>query len=138
MGPDPRIVETMPNRRLVRFAVVGSAGFLVDASVLSILIQLADMDLYSSRTISFLLAVSLTWYLNRTWTFGTTKNKRQGKEYIRYTLVQVAGALINLGVYVYCIETVEQMARYPVIPLAIGALTALVFNYFFSKKLVFI
>ena len=122
----------MSNKRLVRFAVVGGAGFLMDASVLSILVQFADMGLYSSRTVSFLLAVSLTWYLNRTWTFGTTKNKRHGKEYVRYFLVQVAGALFNLGVYVYCIETFEQLARYPVIPLAMGALIAMIFNYFLS------
>lgn len=130
--------ESMPNKRLIRFAVVGGAGFLVDASVLSFLVQLAEMGLYLSRAVSFLLAVSLTWYLNRTWTFGTTNNKRKRKEYVRYTLLQIVGALINLGVYVYFIETVEKMSQYPVIPLAIGASVALVFNYFFSRKLVFI
>lgn len=132
------ISVSIQNIQLVRFAVVGGAGFIVDASVLTSLVKFTVMDLYSSRAISFILAVSVTWYLNRVWTFKTAKNKRQGAEYARHILVQVIGALINLSVYVYCIESVEQMARYPVFPLAIGALIALVFNYFFSRKLVFI
>ena len=123
--------------KLARFTVVGGLGFLVDASVLTALVRIAGMGLYSSRAVSFLAAVSVTWFMNRTWTFGTSGNKRRGKEYSGYILVQVIGALINLGVYVVCIESFEQLARYPVIPLAVGALLALIFNFYFSSRLVF-
>ena len=51
--------------------------------------------------------------------------------------VQVTGALINLSVYVLAIESFPQLARLPVIPLAIGAAVALLFNFSASRRLVF-
>jgi putative flippase GtrA len=132
------VSKVISNRRLARFMVVGGVGFVVDASVLTVLVSFGNMGLYSSRAVSFLLAVSVTWYMNRVWTFQTTDNKRHRQEYVRYILVQVVGALINLGIYVYCIETIPKMADYPVLPLMIGAVVALMFNYLFSRKLVFV
>ena len=119
--------------KLTRFAAVGGAGFVIDASALTALVKLADMGLYSSRSISFLLAVSFAWYLNRVWTFKSAQNDRRSKEYMRYVTVQVIGALINLGIYVTCIEIIDGMAQYPVIPLAIGAAGALAFNFICSR-----
>ena len=127
----------MISTKLARFSVVGGLGFLVDASVLTVLVKLAGFGLYSSRAVSFLLAVSVTWLANRFWTFGTAGHQRRGREYAGYIVVQVLGALINLGVYVYCIESFAWMGRYPVVPLAIGAALALVFNFYFSNRLVF-
>ncbi len=132
-----RAGASMKTPRLARFAVVGGAGFLVDASVLTMLVLFAGTGLYAGRAVSFLLAVSVTWWLNRRWTFQVSGNHPKGREYSGYFVVQVVGALINLGVYVLCLEMYEQLARYPVIPLAAGALLALLFNYYFSSRLVF-
>jgi putative flippase GtrA len=128
----------MPMRKLARFTVVGGLGFLVDATVLSVLVHAAGSGPYAARMFSFLSAVTVTWYLNRNWTFRTDGVADRHREYSRYIGVQVAGALINLGIYAILVQSFEWMARIPVMPLAIGAVIAMLFNYGLSRKLVFV
>ena len=120
---------------LVRFAAVGAIGFIVDAGLLTLLVSLGGWHHYSARAISFAVAVTITWLCNRSWVF--TKTDRAHREYLGYFSVQVAGALINLGTYVVVIETWPALSAVPVIPLAIGASLALIFNFLASRRFVF-
>jgi putative flippase GtrA len=122
-------------RRIVRFACVGSAGFAADALVLTALVNGLGWMHYSARAVSFAVAVTLTWYLNRRWVFTPTASRT--KEYGRYVATQIVGAAINLGVYVAAIERFEQLARVPAAALAIGSAAALAFNYLASSRFVF-
>jgi putative flippase GtrA len=123
--------------RLVSFAVVGGIGFLVDAAVLTLMVNGLGWGPYSARLLSFAVAVTVTWYLNRRWTFASHASVRKKAEYARYFTVQSAGALLNLGIYGLCLETYPLMAAYPVLALAIGSAVALFFNFFAAKYLVF-
>ena len=92
---------------------------------------------YGARAISFTTAVTVTWYLNRRWVFDRGAVPMSRREYSSYLLVQIIGALINLGIFVLVIELVPTLARIPVIPLAIGAGAALLFNFAASSRFVF-
>jgi len=118
-----------------RFCLFGAAGFAVDGGVLTALVNGMGWHHYPARAISFTLAVSLTWWLNRKWTFARTHDTRS--EYLRYFSIQGIGAAINLGTYVIVIESVPALARVPIVPLAIGAALALVFNFLASRRFVF-
>lgn len=118
-----------------RFCGFGAIGFVVDASVLTLLVNGFDWNHYTARVVSFALAVTVTWLLNRTWAFARTANARS--EYARYFVVQGIGAAINLGTYVAVIEIFPGLAKIPVVPLAVGAAPALVFNFLASRSLVF-
>jgi len=126
-----------PSRRFIAFACIGSVGFLVDASILTTLITGYGWGLYSSRLISFGTAVTVTWYLNRRWTFARQMSPDRKKEYSRYIAVQTIGALLNFGIYSICITVIAALAAWPVIPLAVGSAVALVFNYLAAKKYVY-
>lgn len=121
----------------LRFVVVGSLGFCVDAGILTLLVNALDYGLYAGRTISFAAAVTVTWLANRNWVFQSKCNLDRRKEYILYLAVQVIGALINLGVYVLVIESLPQLGRMPIIPLAIGSGVALLFNFSAASRFVF-
>jgi putative flippase GtrA len=121
--------------RLSRFVCVGGAGFIVDAVILTLLVNGFDWSQYSARVLSFGAAVSATWYANRRWVFKPTKSKRG--EYGRYVGFQLVGAAINLSAYVSIIEGFPALAKFPVVPLAIGAALALIFNYLASSRFVF-
>ena len=56
---------------LFRFGVVGSVGFLVDASVLQMLVSWFDGDLLISRIFSYLAAATVTWFLHHIYTSAT-------------------------------------------------------------------
>ena len=120
-----------------RFGAIGVVGFLVDASVLVYLVQMMGWGLYESRAISFGLAVTTTWYLNRRFTFAHRAGAKRGQEYGRYFLAQVVGALINLGVYVAIVEAIPAVAPYPVLPLAAGSGVAMVFNFLAARYFAF-
>jgi len=124
----------------IRFAVVGAIGFAVDAGVLTVLVSGQGVGVYAARAVSFGIAVCVTWLVNRQWTFAQRTADRRtsaSAEYARYLAVQVAGALANLGVFVVALAVQPGLIRYPVVPLAIGAVAGLVVNFVGSRAWVF-
>jgi putative flippase GtrA len=125
---------------LARFAIVGAIGFVIDAGILTALVSWFGFNVYASRAVSFATAVLATWALNRQWVFGSlraTRARAVGAEYVRYLLVQGAGALTNLAVFAAVLAWVPDWLRYPVIPLAIGAVAGLLVNFSGAKLWVF-
>ena len=127
----------MNSRKLPGFVVVGAIGFLIDAGILTLLMTAYEFDHYSARAISFTVAVTFTWYMNRRWVFEKSAASISGREYSSYLVVQVIGAVINLSVFVAIIEILPNLTRVPVIPLAVGAVAALLFNFGASSRFVF-
>ena len=124
-------------RRLPGFVLVGAIGFLIDAGILTALMTGLDFGHYGARAISFTIAVTATWYMNRRWVFERNAVRMSSREYTSYVAVQVIGALINLSVFAAVIELVPGLTKIPVIPLAVGAAVALMFNFSASSRFVF-
>jgi putative flippase GtrA len=121
--------------RLARFTAVGALGFLVDSGVLYAGLAVG-LNLYSGRLASFLAAASFTWYLNRRFTFQSTTN-RYVKEWSRYLLANTLGGVANLGVYALLVAKMAVVAAMPVLAVAAGSATGLIFNFALSQTLVF-
>lgn len=122
--------------RFCRFLGVGGVGFLVDATILTLLMRLG-WGLVVSRATSFSLAVTVTWTLNRLWTFRLGESKKFGSRYWQYVLGQIIGAIVNLAVFFLVIGAVPSLSNTPIVPLAGGAMIAILFNYGFSRFVVF-
>ena len=127
----------MNSRKLPGFVVVGAIGFLIDAGILTVLMTSFGLDHYSARAISFTVAVTVTWYMNRRWVFDKSAASMSGREYSSYLVVQIIGAAINLSVFIAVIEFVPLLTNIPVRPLTIGAIAALLFNFGASSRFVF-
>ena len=123
--------------QLPRFVVVGTVGFLIEAVLLHMLATGAGWSPYSARTVSFPLAVSATFILNRAWTFRGRARRAAFPAFGGYLTIQLIGAAINLLVYVLAIELFEGLRGLPVLALAFGAAAGLVFNFSASRALVF-
>ena len=122
---------------LARFAIVGAIGFSVDASVLHFLVAKAGWSPFAARALSFPPALTSTFLLNRAWTFKSLRIPAV-QAYGAYTLIQIAGALINLAVFALCVLLIPVLYQWPLIALAIGAGVSLLFNFFASRRLVFV
>ena len=119
------------NRRLFpRFVFVGTVGFLVDAVVLQTLFLLGYGP-FLSRAFSVVVAMTATWYLNRTVVFRTSTAK--GPEYLRHLAAQSVGMLVNLLVYGGLLLALPFLQAMPVVALIGGSLAAMVFNFFAAK-----
>jgi putative flippase GtrA len=115
--------------RVVRFLLAGSAGFSVDALLLSVLANALDWSPYTARAVSFPIAMAVTWYLNRTVTFRDRPSTRLGSELARYVAVQLGGAAVNYGVFSAVVTLSDQAARWPVLALVPAAAAAICFTY---------
>jgi len=123
--------------KIFLFLCVGTIGFIVDATILSILIFKFDWGRYISRVASFLVAVPCTWMLNRRLTFRETATDNRTREYSIYIVIQGTGALLNFAVYSACIYSSSMMFDFPVLALAIGSVTAMSFNFLAMQRFAF-
>src|SRR4051794_15511124 len=98
---------------VLRFALVGSIGFLVDAGIL-ILIVKSGVNVHPARMASFAVAVCVTYALNRRFTF---KSAAAGLGALKaYGAVQIAGNLINMGVFTLLLLAWPSLVAFPVLP----------------------
>ena len=126
--------------QFLRFVSVGAIGFVVDLAVTLVLAPMLGPDF--GRIAAILIAVAVTFVLNRQHTF------RSGKSAIfpqaaRYVLVSAAGAGVNFAAYHVTLVLVAGVQRGPpgnVIlsgAVAIGSIVALAVNFGGSRYFAF-
>lgn len=123
--------------RFMRFGLVGTLGFVVDAGVMQLLVSFAGAGPIEARAVSIPTAVFATWLLNRGFTFAKARSDPAWPSLLRYAAVSAAGALVNFVVYGVLVLASATLAAYPIIPLAVASIVALVFNYLGSKHFAF-
>ncbi len=119
------------------FAIVGGAGFAVEAILMTGLTQVAGWSVWYARIPSFATAVLVTWLLNRTLTFPGRGLQRRSTEALLYSAIQLCGAGINLAIFALCLIGWPQLERLPVVPLAVGAIGGLACNFAASNGLLY-
>lgn len=113
-----------------KFVFVGTVGFLVDAVFLQTLFLLGYGP-FVSRAFSVVIAMTATWYLNRTIVFQTSNAK--GPEYLRHLAAQSVGMLVNVGIYSGLLLAFTALQEIPIAALVAGSLAAMIFNFFSAK-----
>lgn len=130
-------IQTAILGQFLRFCVVGVVGFVADAGSLQLLVKWSDMGLYSGRIISYLIAASITWALNRRYTFQVKTNNTKGKEWSVYVVANGFGAMVNYGCYALTVSLFALTQEMPVIGVAIGSIAGLGFNFITNRYYVF-
>jgi len=125
------------SREVITFGVIGTIGFLVDGGLLTLLNSFLNFDLLTSRLCSFSVAVTVTWYLNRNYTFRDQTDEQALHEWTRYAVLNGLGALLNLAIFFWLIFEFSALTVVPLVPLAIAALVATAFNFLVSKYIAF-
>ena len=116
----------------LRFCVVGVVGFVVDASCTLVLTQVAALSPLPARIASFIVAATVTWGLNRRYTFRSTAGLGSWMPYVLLTSI---GALINISVYWTWLAWAGTGALSIVSGVAAGSVAALAFNFLASRKI---
>jgi putative flippase GtrA len=132
-----KLIKALP-QGFPAFVVVGGIGFIVDAGILAVLVHGYQWGDYTARLVSFAVAVTVTWALNRSYVFNRNRTLNRRSEYTRYLTVQIMGMAINFLVYSLCIASNELMDQWPVLALAVGSAVALLFNFTGARMFVFI
>jgi putative flippase GtrA len=122
---------------VLRFGVVGSVGFLVDAGVLYLLVSLGIGPL-AARCVSFPTALAATWLLNSRWTFAAYRDEAsRTRQAAGYVAVQLVGIAVNYAVYALSLNLTGRTSIGSVAALAIASAVGLLVNFTGSRMFVF-
>ncbi len=124
-------------QQFLRFGVVGTIGFLVDAAVLLGMLGLG-LGPYSGRLLSYLAAASTTFALNRAWTFrAAPRDSPIAAQWGRFVILNLVGFAANYGTYAALIASLPLVAQHPVLGVAAGSVAGMSINFGLSRRFVF-
>ena len=126
------------SRQFRRFALVGSAGFLVDVAVLYLALLLG-LGLYSARAVSFLSAATATWIGNRHFTFASADEPRHRLtgEWLRYLAAMGAGGLLNYAVYAGLVFQFALFRAHPWLAVACGTGAGVLLDFVLARRILY-
>ncbi len=122
--------------QFLRFSAVGALGFMVDSAVLYLLIYGAGLGPLLARVPSFLSASAFTWLANRIWTYSGPHHGSMAGQWARFVTVNALGGVVNLTVYGLLVGD-EPFRSDPVLAVAAGSVSGLIFNFCGSRRFVF-
>lgn len=122
------------HRQFLRFCMVGTVGFAVDAGTTMLLTQAVAVPPALARVLAFLVAASVTWILNQRFTFRASSGIATWLPYVASTSL---GALINIGIYLLWLRWAGHSAMQIVVGVAMGSVCALAFNYTITGHFIF-
>jgi putative flippase GtrA len=124
-------------RQLLSFASIGGIAFFLDAITLTALMHLG-VGAYLGRGLSWIAAVTFTWYLNRQWTFkGVGGGARPLAQWGRFVLSNSVGGALNLLVYGVLVFSIEAVKAAPWLGVAAGSIAGLLCNFILSTRFAF-
>ncbi|MGI9876397.1 GtrA family protein [Vibrio chagasii] len=128
------------HHKMVRFAVVGAGGFVVDCAVFALLHYIVGLPLMTARISSFIAAATTTWFGNRVLTFGFKGQGRWSDKLIQWQKFMFSAsisAVPNLLCFKLMVELLPVFTGAVFIAMAVGILVGMVTNYLFSQYWVF-
>lgn len=121
--------------QFLRFGTVGFVGLVIDtATVYATRHQLGP---YLAGLLSYLVAATGNWLLNRTWTFKGYGSGPMHRQWAMFMLTNLAGFILNRGAYAALITYLPAAAEQPVIATTAGAIAGLFVNFSLTRRLVF-
>ncbi|MBU2737963.1 GtrA family protein [Acidithiobacillus concretivorus] len=130
----------IPNKNIseiVRFGISGVAGFVVDTGIVVIFTRELGLGPIVAQVIAFTVAVTVTWLINRHWTFAEHASENWLHEWTRYVAANSVGAVVNNGIYAILVLTAVLFSKTPVLAVAAGSMAGMGFNFASSKLMVF-
>lgn len=124
-------------QRFSRFLGIGAVGFVVDLSVFTLAIEGLKLAPIAARLVAFVSAATLTWALNRRFTFADRASDRRTSELGRYALSSVVAGAVNLTVYSAILFVFGTARPIPYLALAAGVGAGLLINFGLYDRLVF-
>lgn len=126
--------------QFLRFAVVGTAGFVVNEAVLFVFLRLFHLDPYSGQAAAFLFAATFTWWGNRWLTFreqAADTTQGMAREWAKFIAANALGGAVNYAIYASLVTFAPPPLDSPFLGVVAGTLAGLVFNFTMSKRYVF-
>jgi putative flippase GtrA len=138
--PQPGRIFATPARiatlvQFMMFGTVGLVGFAFDTATVYSLRH--SLGLYSAGVAAYVVAATVTWLLNRLWTFRGLSSGKVHRQWARFLVVNLGGFVLNRGTYALLVTLVAVCAEQPVYAAAAGAIVGMFLNFGLSRTMVF-
>jgi putative flippase GtrA len=138
-------IDTVLVSQVVKFLLTGILNTFIDLGVLNSLVFIFDSGIntllyLAFKTISFLIAVINSYYLNKNWTFNSKTGNQS--DFIYFLIVSATGLLINVIVATLVFNLLTEINLTHIlfsinISAIIGTVVVLVWNFIGYKFFVF-
>lgn len=88
--------------KYLKFAFIGGIGALINLAIFWVLIEIFYVNYLLAAVISFSVAVTTNFLLNRAWTFRSKGRIRV--QYLQFMVVSIAGLMLNLIILKFLVE----------------------------------
>jgi putative flippase GtrA len=129
---------SLKNSRVIRFGLVGAAGYFVNVAALWLVHHLLALNYYASYAPAFFVAVTFTWWGNRVLTFHEhAARENLLVEWAKFFAANLLGFLANYALYATMLRFAPAPLSNPYVAQIAGTLLGMVFNFTLSKRFVF-
>ena len=135
-----RLLAWAWRQSFVRFALVGGAGYLVNAAALTVFTCTLYLDAAPALAGAIFVAMCFTWAGNRYLTFGARRAhdlRGMTEEWLRFVGANLLGAVVNYAVALSLLRYGPGWLHNLYVAQACGVLAGLVFNFTLSSLVVF-
>lgn len=117
-------------RRFIKFSLVGVVNTVIDFLIFFIAINVAGLHYLFANIISWFVAVGVSFFLNKFWTFKSVGVNSTASQYARFTAVSlVALGLSLLLLYVF----VEIMSLHELVGKILTIGIVVFWNFFMNR-----
>lgn len=121
--------------QFMQFGVVGLVGFVIDTTAVYGLRW--SLGLYGAGAVSYVVAATGTWMLNRLWTFRGQGGGTMHRQWALFLTTNLLGFTLNRGTYALLVTFVAACAAQPVYAVAAGAVAGMFVNFGMARGVVF-
>jgi dolichol-phosphate mannosyltransferase len=116
--------------QLFKFGIVGGSGYVINLVAFTLLVNGAGVHHIAAAVLSFCVAVSNNFLLNRAWTFRDARGGHAGFQAARFLVVSVGALGVNLLVLYGLVDVASVPA---VAGQALAVAVAMPFNFIGNK-----
>src|SRR3972149_1639570 len=84
-------------KQFIKFSMIGVVNTAVDFCVYVLLARIAGMYFLVANFFAVLIAMTLSFFLNRRWTFRNT-DPRIKRQYLKFVMVNIGYLMLNNGI----------------------------------------
>ena len=121
--------------QFLRFGTVGFVGLVIDTAV--VYATRHQLGPYGAGLLSYLVAATGNWALNRIWTFKGQGSGSMHRQWAMFMVANLAGFILNRGTYAARITFMPAAAEQPVIATTAGGIAGMFVNFSLNRRLVF-
>jgi dolichol-phosphate mannosyltransferase len=124
------LVKNSTVKRFIKFIIVGGIGVIINLLIFHLLIVYLSFWYISSAVVSFFVAVTNNYFLNKKWTFADSIQA----SYLKFVFVSLSGLIVNIAILFLLVEYLKINYLYSQLIAIAGAG---ILNFYQSQRFVF-